>query len=434
MAKHVIKSDQTDTVAATKSNSSWLVEKGVTLSGAPALLNEGFNNVSFAIDGNVVTAGNGLASGWAADGLEANNMTAEVRANGSMTAGFIGILIEGDDGSITNRGTIEAQQTGVYFYGSGMKIENSGDIISENNAAIGSEFGVDFLIRNDGLLRSASGGSAVVIWSAQGKLINGEDGIIDGGVSLPGSSGGSVVVNKGQIAGGSDAVMLGNGNDRLINRGEIEGDIRLGDGNDLADLRKGTLTNSAVEGGKGSDTYIVDRADIEIVEVVDGAQYDSDLIKTTVSYALGDVATNEIEILFAIGKKSIDLAGNGIDNLLLGNEGDNAISGGAGEDRLNAFKGRDVLTGGADSDDFYFTRKGGVDTITDFAVGEDDLYVDHVAGIDDFGDLQDRMSSVDFDQDGDLDTVIDFGGGNRIRLTDVAKDDLQMDDFVILAA
>jgi hypothetical protein len=41
------------------------------------------------------------------------------------------------------------------------------------------------------------------------------------------------------------------------------------------------------------------------------------------------------------------------------------------------------------------------------------------------------MSSVDFDKDGDLDTVINLGDGDRIRLTDIAKDDLQMSDFNI---
>jgi serralysin len=123
--------------------------------------------------------------------------------------------------------------------------------------------------------------------------------------------------------------------------------------------------------------------------------------------------------------------GNDLNNILAGSVGDNAISGCDVFDLLVGAEGRDMLTGGGDSDSFSFAKKSGVDTITDFSLGEDDIQIKYIAGISDFGHVQNRMSSVDFDKDGDLDTVINLGDGDRIRLTDIAKDDLQMSDFNI---
>lgn len=46
-----------------------------------------------------------------------------------------------------------------------------------------------------------------------------------------------------------------------------------------------------------------------------------------------------------------------------------------------------MLTGGGDSDSFSFAKESGVDTITDFSLGEDDIQIKYIAGISDFGDV-----------------------------------------------
>ena len=429
MAKHVIKKDQMTTVEVTEGNSQWIVETGVTLSGAPALLNEGFDDVSFVIGGKLVTTGDGIVSYEKADDKLAVNTSVIVGVNGSVTAGDEGILMGGDSASVKNRGLVQAEGTAIGGFGADLTIENSGEVISESNAAIGIVGGDNFSIRNDGLLRGAEMNAAITIMGGYGTLVNGKEGIIDGYVFFSSALGDTSVTNRGTIAGDTTAVVLGTGADYLVNRGEIFGGISLGAGDDVADLCKGILTNSVVEGGDGDDLFIIDRSDIQIVELSGGG---GDFIRTTVSYALGNLDTDDIETLSATGRKDIDLGGNDLSNTVIGNVGDNAISGGGGVDHLSGLEGRDLLTGGTGNDFFQFAKKCGVDTITDFSLSEDDIYLTHIAGIDDFGDVQSRMSSVDFDKDGDLDTVINLGGGNRIRLTDIAQDDLQFNDFAVL--
>jgi S-layer protein len=51
------------------------------------------------------------------------------------------------------------------------------------------------------------------------------------------------------------------------------------------------------------------------------------------------------------------------------------ISGGAGADLITGGTGNDILTGGAGADDFIFVASNGIDTITDFVSGTDDLDV-----------------------------------------------------------
>ena len=431
MAKHVIKKDQADTVEVTEGNSEWLVETGVTLSGATALLNYDLDNVRFIIEGKLTSTGQGIVSIGESDMEVADDTSVVIRTGGRVLTDDIGLHIAGESASIRNRGLIQTEHSAVIVDSADMEIVNSGKVISENNAAVGILHGDNFSIRNDGLLQGAEIGSAVVVMSGYGRLVNGEEGVIDGRILVAGATGDTTIMNRGKIASGASGVTLSDGNDRLVNRGEIDGEISLGGGDDFADLRRGKLTNSVVEGGDGNDMFVVDRTDISIVELSGGG---FDTIRTTVSYTLGNLDTDDIEILGAIGKWDIDLGGNDLNNILAGNVGDNAISGGDGFDLLVGAEGRDMLTGGGDGDSFSFAKKSGVDTITDFSLGEDDIQIKYIAGIDDFGDLQSRMSSADFDKDGDLDTVINLGDGDRIRLTDIAKDDLQMGDFNIFTA
>jgi 3-phytase/alkaline phosphatase D len=91
------------------------------------------------------------------------------------------------------------------------------------------------------------------------------------------------------------------------------------------------------------------------------------------------------ENLTLIGTNNIHSAGNDLNNIIAGNDGSNLLYGKAGDDILlgnggNDFLvgglGDDTLTGGAGADRFF--RKystTGIDTITDFQVGEDLYFV-----------------------------------------------------------
>jgi hypothetical protein len=66
------------------------------------------------------------------------------------------------------------------------------------------------------------------------------------------------------------------------------------------------------------------------------------------------------------------IGGNGTD-LLLGNAGDDLLYGGNGSDTLTGGLGTDTLTGGNGEDIFVFASGEGIDTITDFKLGTDQI-------------------------------------------------------------
>jgi Ca2+-binding RTX toxin-like protein len=82
------------------------------------------------------------------------------------------------------------------------------------------------------------------------------------------------------------------------------------------------------------------------------------------------------QILGAQGADS--LAGLGGNDYLRGADGGDTLSGGAGSDLIDGGFGVDTLTGGADADIFLFSRTiDAGDTITDFEVGLDRIFLDH---------------------------------------------------------
>ncbi|MEB3359030.1 MAG: M10 family metallopeptidase C-terminal domain-containing protein [Synechococcales bacterium] len=83
---------------------------------------------------------------------------------------------------------------------------------------------------------------------------------------------------------------------------------------------------------------------------------------------------DNVAIAFGVTlENAIGGAGN---DTLIGNEGSNQLTGSSGADVLIGLAGNDQLTGGAGDDTFVFqTENDGVDTITDFAQGNDTIDV-----------------------------------------------------------
>ena len=90
------------------------------------------------------------------------------------------------------------------------------------------------------------------------------------------------------------------------------------------------------------------------------------------------------------------------------------VTGGGGDDTLTGGSGADVYVVGPDD---------GTDTITDFAVGEDQIDI-RALGIDTYGELYENMYE---NENGDL--VIDFAEGTSMVLEGVSKDDITADDL-----
>ncbi len=149
-----------------------------------------------------------------------------------------------------------------------------------------------------------------------------------------------------------DAMLGSDGDDLLI--GTADGDMMLGlAGNDTLNGGGGADT---MQGGAGNDIYVVDStADV----VSEAADEGIDLVRSTVSYVLGD----NVENLTLFGTEGLTGSGNALDNTVVGNSANNALGGGAGNDLLNGGAGADSMQGGTGNDIYV------VDSVADL-VGE----------------------------------------------------------------
>ncbi len=235
---------------------------------------------------------------------------------------------------------------GVVAEGRDIAIENAGTITGVNGSAI--------------LMNSVAGGTLRLTNS--GLILNSEDALLgqDGAVQVDGDSR-LVLNNTGTItAVGLVAVFSFGGNDRIVNKGLIQGAVFMGDGSDVYDGRGGRVTDG-IAGGSGNDRFILGAAREEIdgqfgtdtldFRAVNGIRVALDALFAGTGVAKGDVFEGIEQVL---GSRKTDR--------IRGDEGGNILSGGNGNDRLSGAAGNDILRGG-----------NGRDTI-DGGFGEDDLF------------------------------------------------------------
>ncbi|MHA1528836.1 MAG: calcium-binding protein [Alphaproteobacteria bacterium] len=126
--------------------------------------------------------------------------------------------------------------------------------------------------------------------------------------------------------------------------------------------------------------------------------------------------------------------GNGGDDRLEGRGGDDVVNGGAGDDEVRGGKGNDVLNGGSGDDDLwgdagadtFVFSDGGQDKIHDFEPGIDQIDVSAYA--DAFADAAAVLASA-HEEGGD--TFVDLGGGDIIKIDDIALAQLGEGDFIV---
>lgn len=340
------------------------------------------------IDGRVVATDKAVSFG--AEGAPSSAVSISVGQTGKVLSGSLGLELHGNDHRVESAGRIDGDYVGVLATGIDLAIVNSGEIDGGNIGI--SVFGSTNIV-NKGTI---SGVNGIVVGMAEG-------------------SENSVIRNSGTIIGSEHSIYASSPALRVVNSGTLEGDVFLGDGADTFVFIKGVV-DGEVLGGGGNDTYVVRKGGLDIREAADDG---SDLVKTSVSFTLGD----NIERLYLTGKKDIDGTAGDADAQLLGNSGRNTLRGGAGADELNGGRGNDVLYGGAAADSFYFNRGAGRDVVADYEPGLDSFNLMDLNAPDTFAELIEGHAR---EKGGDVWLTL---GKDTIVLRDTALADLQESDF-----
>ena len=181
-------------------------------------------------------------------------------------------------------------------------------------------------------------------------------------------------------------VIVGAGGADILN-GQSGSDILVGLGGD--DVLIGGTGSNTMQGGAGNDRYYMTSAQDTIMEafgegydtvVVDFAQYTMGSNVEALIYngagAFVGIGNTGADVIAGAGGAD-DLSGLNGNDTLMGHGGADLLTGGAGADLLNGGAGSDRLTGGSGADQFVFADTG-VDTITDFAAGNDRILLDHL--------------------------------------------------------
>jgi Ca2+-binding RTX toxin-like protein len=171
-----------------------------------------------------------------------------------------------------------------------------------------------------------------VDWDASGFLPELVAGILGAGEVLPLRDLGQPLArirqgsNANDILDSADAsgwTLLGLGGSDTLN-GE--------QGNDVLD---GGVGADRMAGGAGDDTYFVEDAGDQVIELSDEGV---DRVYSVISYTL----PKQVEALVLSGAGNIIAIGNTLDNVLIGNAGDNTLNGRAGADTMRGGLGNDV--------------------------------------------------------------------------------------------
>ena len=253
------------------SNDVDIVAAGVTISdtGANDVVHGFFSaaNVQLVNFGSIL----GTASGFSGVDFEGNSGSI-FNADGAMIAGYTGVLLNGDNDSLTNNGVINGINTGVLL---GASSDNA--YVLNHGYIHGGAFGVSALSNTDGAMIFNTGtidtdGTGVFVNTAAGALVTEivNSGTIHGALNaIQAAVGAFSLVNQGTLIG--DVIgALSVSADSIVNSGKIAGSVHLGGGNDTfngaggtsgaifgqggADRLTGGAAGDRMDGGDGNDT------------------------------------------------------------------------------------------------------------------------------------------------------------------------------------
>jgi Ca2+-binding RTX toxin-like protein len=347
---------------------SVLVAAGGSIQATIGILARGY-------DSTILNAG---AIGGAT-GIDAVGFGGTISNTGRIDSLVTSMLLHSFSGTISNTGilssaggnsldTIEglgAARGGIVGYANFADISNSGTIsaVGSNTYGIGL-VGTSNSVRNSGLIETMSGDGtdiAIRLVDEGSYIFNTSSGRIVGSIAIRTGDGDDTIVNDGEILGsiklgwGLDyydgrnskfgATVYGEGGPGFLFGGS--GNDRLYGGDDM-DRLDGGAGADYLAGGKGNDWYSVDSVSDSVWERVGGGE---DQVITTSSFVLGYL--NDVEVLAAKDEWSVEpifLVGNDYGQFISGNAGDNRIDGG-GSDGGGTYD-YDSLAGGRGNDTY----------------------------------------------------------------------------------
>ena len=127
-------------------------------------------------------------------------------------------------------------------------------------------------------------------------------------------------------------------------------------GNTGANILNGAAGADAMSGGAGNDIYIVDNTGDTTVEL---AGEGIDEVQSSITWTLA----SEVEKLTLTGVSTINGTGNGLANAIVGNSAANVINGGAGSDTMTGGAGNDTYVVDAAGDLVVEAAAGGTDVV-----------------------------------------------------------------------
>ena len=344
MAVIVTSSNTTNTIVAGVNNSIFVLlpDVFVTTTGN-GLFGSGFTGMSILIHGGLIAENDGIKLG---NGGMGGFNAVHVTATGTIFAEANGFDGEGGNLHLLNEGSIFSRSDAVFMVNDNNEFINYGTVTS---LVDGVDIDGDFTrITNYGSIQGADEGIEVtgngIVITNYGSIVSTDSSSSNEGIEVNSSAGDiNTFINFGTLSA-IGAFSGGTGQDVVINRGTIFGQVELQGGDDRFDGRGGSIVNQSqtvtgdVEGGLGDDTFLIDDGGIELVEF---AGQGNDTVRSWVSYTLPD----HIETLILQGDEEIDGTGNDQANTINGNNAANELSGGDGDDTLNGGWGDDTLNG-----------------------------------------------------------------------------------------
>ena len=385
---------------ASQSFSLAAVNDAPVLSGPPATLAAGTEDVAYTIHASDLLAGFTDVDG---DTLSVSGLTADhgtLTDNGNGTWSFAP--------AANYNGPVALSYTVVDGHGGSTPASQSFSLAAVNDAPIAANDTAEVVEYAtvtgtvltaadqdiDGDALTVSGVSGASGLSAVGWAISGQFGTLklqaNGSYSYfannaetlaAGQSGRDVFTYTVSDGNGTDTATLtvnvkgtnaGTNGDNLLQGTNADETFSGGGGNDRIDARGGSdLLDGGVgadnmRGGAGNDTYLVDNAGDVVNESVPGST-GIDTVKSSISFSLANSARvfGPVENLTLLGTGHINATGNALNNVLTGNAGNNVLNGGLGADNMRGLAGNDVyvVDNAGDIVNESLTGSNGIDTV-----------------------------------------------------------------------